>query len=317
IEEESEEEDERPTQRARGRVQAADSDDESEEAEEGEGVDAGGNGEADSQDQVVKKLVRYALACEFQRIPIKRTGISERVLGNNKKVGSFKRVFEAAQKILRTKFGMEMVELPGRDKVSMKDKRAASKAKRTAKATTSSYILITTLPIAYRVPEIIAPSLIESEEEEAAYVALCTVIVSYISMNPNEAVADHKFMRFLRRLNVEENTPIDKTTVVLAKMMKHGYIWKFHDKQADGEEQIDWRVGPRGKAEIGNMGISGFVKTVWGDDAPEDLDKRLQRSLGMEVRSTEANETNGVEAAPVEEANGRAGPSRRRRGDDD
>lgn len=36
--------------------------------EEGEG----------SMDQSVKKLVRYALACEYQRTTIKRTGISEK-----------------------------------------------------------------------------------------------------------------------------------------------------------------------------------------------------------------------------------------------
>lgn len=34
--------------------------------------------EADSQDQLVKKLVRYALACEYQRIPIKRANITEK-----------------------------------------------------------------------------------------------------------------------------------------------------------------------------------------------------------------------------------------------
>ena len=32
----------------------------------------------ESMDQAVKKLVRYALACEYQRITIKRTGISEK-----------------------------------------------------------------------------------------------------------------------------------------------------------------------------------------------------------------------------------------------
>jgi hypothetical protein len=31
-----------------------------------------------SQDQVVKKMVRYALACEYQRLPIKRAGIAEK-----------------------------------------------------------------------------------------------------------------------------------------------------------------------------------------------------------------------------------------------
>jgi hypothetical protein len=35
-------------------------------------------GGEESQDQVVKKMVRYALACEYQRIPIKRTGIAEK-----------------------------------------------------------------------------------------------------------------------------------------------------------------------------------------------------------------------------------------------
>ena len=34
----------------------------------------------ESQEQVVKKLVRYALACEFQRLPIRRAGISEKGL---------------------------------------------------------------------------------------------------------------------------------------------------------------------------------------------------------------------------------------------
>lgn len=189
---------------------------------------------------------------------------------------------------------------------------AAAKAKRNTAKPTASYILITTLPVAYRVPEIITPSLINSEEEEAAYIGLCTVIVSYISMNPNEQIPDHRLMRFLRRLNVEENTPLDKTVVVLNRMQKQGYIWKVTDRSAE-EETIDWRVGPRGMVEIGNMGVHGFVKTIWGEDAPEDLDKRLQTSLGMEVRGSGGN---GAEEEPAEEEYpGRAGPSRRRRGD--
>jgi len=36
------------------------------------------DGDVDSQDQLVKKLVRYALACEYQRVPIRRTGITEK-----------------------------------------------------------------------------------------------------------------------------------------------------------------------------------------------------------------------------------------------
>jgi hypothetical protein len=78
--EESSEEDEEPRRPAQknGR-RTVQSEDETDEGEEDEGdeemeVDA----DADSQDQVVKKLVRYALACEYQRVSIKRTGITEK-----------------------------------------------------------------------------------------------------------------------------------------------------------------------------------------------------------------------------------------------
>jgi hypothetical protein len=64
------------TQSAQRRRRAPVSEDSEEDDEEQVGdmdVDGG-----ESQDQVVKKLVRYALACEYQRLPIKRSGISEK-----------------------------------------------------------------------------------------------------------------------------------------------------------------------------------------------------------------------------------------------
>lgn len=149
---------------------------------------------------------------------------------------------------------------------------------------------MTTLPAAYRSADIIAPSLIGSEDDEATYIGLCTVIVSYIAMSPGGQVPDHKLTRILRRLNVEENTPLEKTAVILQRMIRHGYLWRVTDRSGD-EETVDWRVGPRGKVEIGNGGISGFVREIYGQDAPEDLDKRLQRSLGVEVgRENEEDE---------------------------
>ncbi|TVY37054.1 Non-structural maintenance of chromosome element [Lachnellula subtilissima] len=317
-EEESEEEPTQSTYRRRGRAPA--SEDESEEGQEeevgGDGMDVDG---AESMDQAVKKLVRYALACEYQRITIKRTGISEKVLG--KQPRSFKHVFEAAQKQLRTKFGMEMVELPQRERVTLKAKRSAAKSKGNSKPT-ASYILSTTLPAQYRTPGILAPSLIGSEEDEATYIGLCTVIVAYISMSPAEAVPEHRLIRALKRLNVDENTPLGKTDAILKKMGAHGYIWKVTDRQGD-EETIDYRLGPRGKTEIGKRGVRGFVQEVYGDSAPDDLDKRLNRSLNMDVARIE--HVDGTTAiAEEDQGEPDAGPSRvrssgrrRRAADDD
>lgn len=76
----SEEELPRGTQRQRARARAEESDEES-----GPDLDAGIAreeleipGEGDGKNQFVKKLVRYALACEYARLPIKRDGIKDK-----------------------------------------------------------------------------------------------------------------------------------------------------------------------------------------------------------------------------------------------
>lgn len=70
---------------------------------------------------MVKRLVRLALACEYQRRPIRRADVSEKVLGSAGR--QFKKVFEQAQMELRSVFGMEMVELPARERVTVQQKR--------------------------------------------------------------------------------------------------------------------------------------------------------------------------------------------------
>lgn len=93
------------------------------ENDEAELSDASNQERNDPQDQMVKKLVRLALACEYNRRPIRRTDISEKVLGSATGAKTFKTVFLAAQHELRMVFGMEMLELPGREKVTLQQKR--------------------------------------------------------------------------------------------------------------------------------------------------------------------------------------------------
>lgn len=70
---------------------------------------------------MVKKLVRLALASEYQRRPIRRGDITEKVLGSQGR--QFKKVFDQAQSDLRSVFGMEMVELPAKEKVTIRQRR--------------------------------------------------------------------------------------------------------------------------------------------------------------------------------------------------
>lgn len=135
---------------------------------------------------------------------------------------------------------------------------------------------------------------------------LYTLIVSIIMLNGGR-VSDEKLMRYLQRLNANVNTPLDKTELVFAKMLKQGYIVKIKDN-ASGTDITEWMVGPRGKVEVGAEGVKGLVETVYGDTAPDDLDVRLKASLGIKD-GPERRERQNVEGQGEEP--GRGGRRRR------
>ena len=60
-----------------------------------------------------------------------RTNLSSKSTADKPVIGkqrgnNFRKVFGAAQDQLRAKFGMEMMELPGKEKVTIKEKRGRS-----------------------------------------------------------------------------------------------------------------------------------------------------------------------------------------------
>ncbi|OTA58608.1 MAGE-domain-containing protein [Hypoxylon sp. EC38] len=258
-----------------------------EESEASEGdqdgdVDMEREGDA-TEDQLVKKLVRYALACEYARLPIKRDGIRDKVLGNNPR--SFKRVFEGAQAQLQRVFGMEMVELPAKEKRTLKEKQKANARKAASQGVTSSrqYILVSTLPPEYKSQSIIAPSRIPSTPEEAAYVGFYTMVISLIVLNGGE-LSDTKLRRYLTRMNASQNLPMDKTDNVLQKVVRQGYVDKVVERSDGDEDTVTWCVGSRGRVEVPPASIAAVVREVWGE-LPDDFNKKLQRSLGIQESS--------------------------------
>lgn len=110
-------EDEDDPRRRQSRRQQDSDEEEEEQYDNGDGM-----ARASDDAQMVKKLVRYALACEYARIPIRRDGIREKVLGDNAR--SFKKIFDIAQVQLRQVFGMEMAELPVKEKRTLKEKQS-------------------------------------------------------------------------------------------------------------------------------------------------------------------------------------------------
>ncbi|KAG5967595.1 hypothetical protein E4U56_000757 [Claviceps arundinis] len=265
--------------RQRPRMDSSDQEDEDDYNEEEEaGIRA--------DEQLAKKLVRYALSCEFSRRPIRRDGrdgIKERVLQNRGR--SFKKIFTLAQKQLRQVWGMELRELPVREKVSLQEKRQAMKTNSQPKIGSGAYILTSTLPSVYRSAGIIKPSKIPSAEDEATYVAFYTLVVSLIWLNGGE-LTEQKLKRYLLRLNADRNVSSETTEATLKKMEKHGYVVKSIERPPvgqDGEQILTWHAGPRAKEEIGIDGVMGVVREVYaGSD--DDLEKKLRSSLGLKEK---------------------------------
>ncbi|KAL9111867.1 MAG: hypothetical protein Q9227_003717 [Pyrenula ochraceoflavens] len=270
---------------------------------------------------LIKKLVRYALSCEYARQPIRRHEISSKVLGEGNG-RQFRVVFEGAQKELEKVFGMRMVELPGKEKTGLKerrgyptdDMRVAAQSQvngsKSGMATSSSksYILTSTLSPSYRTA--LCPSQTRSNlilppsraPHDAAYTALYTTIIALLMLSPTASLPEAKLDRYLHRLNADIYTPVGKKEDLLKRMEREGYIERRREV-VGGEEGVEFVVGPRGKVEVGVEGVAGLVRGVYGLNAGDginqegevngagtrghvmekrtDIEKRLKRSLGI------------------------------------
>jgi len=174
-----------------------------------------------------------------------------------------------------------------------------------AQKTSGARALTSILPNRFRVAEILPPPQVPTVEAESQYVALYTFVIALILLSGG-TLPDGKLDRYLKRANVDETTPfanlmafsgMDKTEKLLKRMEKDGYIVKIRDTST-GEETIDWIIGQRGKVEVGERGVTGMVKMVYGEldeDETDELERKLQRSLGMAERKSQAEQSQPAE----------------------
>lgn len=132
------------------------------------------------------------------------------------------------------------------------------------------------------------------------------MIIAVIQLNGG-TIADAKLTNYLRRMNADVFMLMEKTEIVLQKMIKQGYLIKVKENVGDNDI-VSWMVGPRGKIEVGNAGVKGLVMEAYGEDAPDDITDRIKNSLGLNAPKKE-KET----AAPAATQMG-DGSSRRGRG---
>jgi hypothetical protein len=95
-------------------------------------------------------------------------------------------------------------------------------------------------------------------------------------------------------------------------MIREQYIVRHLDRSNPAEEVVEYMVGPRGKVEVGEEGAGGLVRTVYGGGV-EDLEKRIERSLGLSGKAAAkaAKEGEGDATTGAAAANGQRRKSKR------
>ncbi|KAL2043231.1 hypothetical protein N7G274_004291 [Stereocaulon virgatum] len=278
---------------------------------EASSIDEEVDGEADgdtqagsSHDQMVKKLVRLALASEYSRQLVRRTDITSKVMAPNTS-RQFKHVFSEAQDQLRSVFGMEMTELPQKEKVTIGQKRTAARAGSQPSSSSKAWILTSTLPASYRQPKILSPPQIPSTAAESSYVGFVTFVLTLIYLSPSSSISEARLEKHMKRMNADNYVLSgEKTEKVLKRMEREQYIMKVKERDGGGEETVDYVIGPRGKVEVGERGVAGLVRKVYAkkDAEADELERRLIRSLGDVVIDKERRvEGEGAEEADTQE----------------
>ena len=199
---------------------------------------------------------------------------------------------------------------------------AAQVSHKAPSASSKSWILTSTLPPDYKTnPDILLPTKAPSENTEATYTAFNSFAIALILLN-NGSLPEAKLERYLKRANADQWTPIMSTEKLLQKLAKEGYLEKRRDTSS-GEEIIEWVVGPRGKVEVGDRGVQGFVRAVYAGNGQDDeeLERKLERSLGLQQQQRivveESEETPHRDGNAKRSGRTRGGASRSVRDDSD
>lgn len=145
------------------------------------------------------------------------------------------------------------------------------------------WVLQTTVPAQYRVPEAVGPGRAAARAEDdtaAAYVGLYTMVIALITIAGGR-LPEGKLDRALRRMNAEQTTPVDTKDKTLAAMARDGYIVKVREA-VGGDETVDYIVGPRGRVEVGGEGFAAVVRRVYGEGEGEaEVAQKIKRTLDV------------------------------------
>ncbi|KAJ3106826.1 hypothetical protein HDU97_005538 [Phlyctochytrium planicorne] len=215
----------------------------------------------DEINRQVRAIVRFAICAENKRATIKREDLVKRVSDSR----AFGAIFERAQTMLRRVFGMELVNLP----VKEKNPKAAAGSQATGKS--NSYILRSVLP---------------SEETEGwaipqndlpYHVLLCLALT--LVYTSGQELAEDTLRKMLSKFEPYIADSLGSVKDLIDTFVKEGYLSKIKVHRATSEfESFDVLWGPRAKVEYSPESIVNFLSKVFPNLEKNTLTQAVSRA---------------------------------------
>ncbi|KAK9379506.1 MAGE family-domain-containing protein [Kockiozyma suomiensis] len=230
--------------------------------------------------RMAKNLVRLALESEHSRTPIRRSVINETVIEKTHR-REFPKIYQQAQHMLSTIFGMILTELPTRSvAIRRVSKRKNIPIKKPNTNTNKLYTVTSVLDPAYRGLECLKPNAQGDRIYNGLVVAICSLLLLH-----GGRLHDVELIKSLRILRIGTFTPYndERTNELLNLMIKHQYLER--EKDADSEQlgtedvSFTYYVGPRARIELPEQAIADFVVRVYGRNAAPNLRERALSAL--------------------------------------
>ncbi|ORX57663.1 MAGE protein, partial [Hesseltinella vesiculosa] len=206
-------------------------------------------------DRKAKDLVRYALACEQKKTPIRRDDIRKRILQDHPR--HFNTVFGRTQKVLQEMLGMKLIELPLREKPGHRAKTSAEAT--TSHGTAKTYILCNILAGDFDVCSITHETSDKFTMFGVLYIVLALVLVN------EQQLSEGDLIRSLTKVGLTKSLTEDELVDMLNMFVKQGYLIRSKQSEhSDGTAQVqsEYQWGPRAKAELTHKGLVNFITSV-------------------------------------------------------
>ncbi|KAG4300768.1 hypothetical protein PCANB_002873 [Pneumocystis canis] len=223
---------------------------------------------------MVKNFIRLILALEHTRTPIKKEDIAKKVLLPSHS-RSFAIVFKKTQEKLRNIFGMELVELPCKNRYKhmstfqlRRNNNSQTQTSSSATQSNKSWILCSILDPKYSNLIFETPTI-----KESVFSGIVMIILSFIVMN-NGIISEELLKKHLSHLQIDNNIPNGDLDKTLKEMVKKGYIERIEEdttSMSEKEKSYAYFLGQRGKTEIDSQRLATFIEKIHGDTSPQHL----------------------------------------------